>query len=309
MPDVEPETCADPVVAAVAHFRLDVAQMVTPAESYSSTVRLITLTGGERLVLKIPYTKVKLFREMTALRVLAADLPVPEVIDAWVPGDEAPGALLLSWLPGIALDPSIGAHGGLDLIRQMGALLAALHAHRVAAFGEVHDPAASEPAGWWGMMNRRFQLWIHTCTGVVPQRKLAEIEGVFAALSADLPTPDGPCWVHADFRPANILVEDGRITGLIDFESARGGSADFDFVKVSHALFDTRPGSREAFLAGYDTVRPHPDLTRTLPYYRLHNAVGGLAWCIRRTNVDDPFYRENEVVIAEIIEAYRQRNQ
>ncbi len=158
-------------------------------------------------------------------------------------------------------------------------------------------------------MDERFQLWIRTCTGVVPQRKLAEIEGVFAALSADLPAPDGPCWVHADFRPANVLVEDGRITGLIDFESARGGSADFDFVKVSHALFDTLAGSRDAFLAGYDAIRPHPDLARTLPYYRLHNAVGGLAWCIRRTNTDDPFYRENDEVIGAILEAYRQGNQ
>ena len=139
----------------------------------------------------------------------------------------------------------------------------------------------------------------------MPERRLRDIERVFDVLSADLPEPDGPCWIHADFRPANILAAGHQITGLIDFESARGGSADFDFVKMSHALFDTAPGSREAFLGGYDTVRPHPDLVRTLPYYRLHNAVGGLAWCIRRTDPSDPFYRENDAVVEAILQAYR----
>jgi aminoglycoside phosphotransferase (APT) family kinase protein len=290
---------ADPIAAAIAHFKLEVIEMVTPAESYSSTVRLLTLTNGERLVLKLPYTRLKLARESAALQALA-DLPVPRVVNAWVPEDEAPGALLLSHLPGDVMQtPTIP-----DLVRATGTLLARLHQHRLPAYGEVHEVPSKEAPGWWEMMHARFELWLRTCTGVLPESLLARLRDVHDTLNTDLPAPDGPCWVHADFRPGNVLVADGVITGLIDFESARGGSADLDFVKVSHVLFDAQPESRTAFLAGYDAVRPHPEIDRTLPYYRLHNAVGGLAWCIRRTDIHDPFFRENYEVVEQVLASH-----
>jgi Ser/Thr protein kinase RdoA (MazF antagonist) len=286
----------DPVTAAIAHFNLDVAESTAPADSYSSTVRLLTLTNGERVVLKLPYTRLKRIREITALRALA-DLPVPRLLDLWTPEGDQPGALLLSRLPGDVMQtPAAPA-----LIQDIGALLARVHTHTLPAFGEAHVPPADDAPGWWEMVHARFDLWLDTCTGVLSEETLAQIRAAYAALSRDLPKPDGPCWIHADFRPGNLLVADGRIAGLIDFESARGGAADFDFVKVSRALFDAQPGSRAAFLAGYDAVRPHPDLDRTLSYYRLHNAVGALAWCIRRTNTRDPFYAENWAVVQQML--------
>ncbi|WP_244188406.1 phosphotransferase [Paenibacillus kribbensis] len=32
-----------------------------------------------------------------------------------------------------------------------------------------------------------------------------------------------------DFRPGNILVNGNEVAGIIDFESARGGSSEIDF--------------------------------------------------------------------------------
>lgn len=37
---------------------------------------------------------------------------------------------------------------------------------------------------------------------------------------------------HMDFRPGNILVNGNEVAGIIDFESARGGSSEIDFTKV-----------------------------------------------------------------------------
>lgn len=297
MIDEDPPVQPDPVARAIAHFRLSVSDAVAPAESYSSTVRLLTLKSGERVVLKIPYTPVKFMREVTALQHLT-DLPVPRIIDARAPAGDSTGALLISYLPG---DP-MQVPAPLDLERALGRLLAGLHLHRLPAFGEVHESLVAGGLGWWVTMGKRFDLWVKTCQGVVADDLLVRMRQAHDELSADLPEADGPCWVHADFRPGNVLVAEGRITGLIDFESARGGSADLDFVKVSHALFDAQPESRAAFLTGYDEVRPHPDIDRSLPYYRLHNAVGGLAWCIRRTDVQDPFYRDNYEVVQQILE-------
>lgn len=288
----------DPIEEALRYFGIDGARLDTVPESYSSTVRRVTLRSGERLILKIPFARHKLLRELTALRALQHDLPVPEVIDAWVPADEGCGAMLLSHLPGAIIEEPVSPR----LAYELGALLAKLHTHRLPWYGEVFEPTDPTEQDWWDVMRKRFQDWLRSCSGVVDAGLIQDIRAAHSLLSDDLPHADGPCWVHADFRPANVLIQSHKqITGLIDFESARGGSADYDFVKMSLEVWDAVPHTEEAFLAGYDSIRPHPDVRRSLTFYRLHNAVGGLAWCIRRTNTHDPFYLENMVVVESVL--------
>ncbi|MCJ7550471.1 MAG: aminoglycoside phosphotransferase family protein, partial [Anaerolineae bacterium] len=214
----------DAVQDAIAHFNLEIADIQPVPDSFSSIVRLIELVSGEQLVLKIPYVKRKLFRELGALEAFHDDLPVPDVIDVWVPDDDRPGALLLSRLPGANIvDPVT-----IDLARQMGGLLGKLHTHRLDHYGdreEAGDPLAHD---WWAMCHAVLDRWKPHCVQAVPPDLYARSLALYRDLAADLPAPDGPCWVHNDYRPGNILVEDGKITGLIDFESARGGSADRD---------------------------------------------------------------------------------
>jgi hypothetical protein len=64
-------------------------------------------------------------------------------------------------------------------------------------------------------------------------------------------------------------------------------------VKMQNEVWDVWPGTREAFLQGYGSVHPVPDLDRTLPFYTLHFAFGGIAWCVRRSSIEDPFFSEN----------------
>ena len=285
------------VTRALQHFGLEDVALESVPESYSSTVRRVILPDRGRLILKIPYSRQKLLRELTALRALQHDLPVPHVINAWIPEDDTPGAMLLSHLPGAIIEEQVT----LGLARELGVLLASLHTHRLPWYGEAFEPADPAAQDWWEIMRQRFQDWLRWCDGVVAESLLRSIVAAYASLSAGLPEPDGPCWVHADFRPGNVLVSDSRVTGLIDFESARGGSADYDFVKISLEVWDAVPGAQEAFLSGYDSVRPHPDISRTLTLYQLHNAVGGLAWCVRRTDTRDPFYAENLAVVERVV--------
>lgn len=56
---------------------------------------------------------------------------------------------------------------------------------------------------------------------------------------------DAPCLVHMDFRPGNILVDNGlNIVGLIDFESAHGGSSEIDLTKVKQYVWDVYPNTK-----------------------------------------------------------------
>ncbi|MFA1822918.1 phosphotransferase family protein [Virgibacillus oceani] len=45
----------------------------------------------------------------------------------------------------------------------------------------------------------------------------------FEEMIEQLPPPDGPSFIHMDFRPANIIVDGNKVSGVIDFESVRFG--------------------------------------------------------------------------------------
>jgi aminoglycoside phosphotransferase (APT) family kinase protein len=57
----------------------------------------------------------------------------------------------------------------------------------------------------------------------------AEVLGAIAALGAALPEPVAPTWGHGDFRPANLIVEGGRIAAVLDWEMAGWGDPTRDF--------------------------------------------------------------------------------
>ena len=98
-----------------------------------------------------------------------------------------------------------------------------------------------------------------------------------------------------------MLVNNKKIVGIIDFESSQGRSADIDFTKMSRYVWNNYEGTREAFIEGYETIRPLPDIDKILPFYYFFNAYGGVAWCVKRGKYDDPFMEENMSQLLESI--------
>ena len=98
-----------------------------------------------------------------------------------------------------------------------------------------------------------------------------------------------------------MLVQGEIITGVIDFESARSGSGDLDFVKIKEQVWDLWPDTKKPFLRGYASIRPLPDFESTLPFYDLTNAFRGIAWCVKRSKTDDPFFYENMKKLRQIL--------
>jgi Ser/Thr protein kinase RdoA (MazF antagonist) len=296
-----PEISSQPplVQEAIAHFGLKLCKIESVPESYSSLVRILTLENGERLVLKVPFVQRKLHRELYAIQHLQDDLPVPQVVDYWIQDDGGPGALLLSLLPGTVISGAVSS----ELAYALGVLLGRLHTHGLERYGDVYETAERSSLGWWATLRRTFDGWRPLCAEVMPRDLFQRTLDRYAELYASLPEPDGPCWVHFDYRPGNVLVQGKRITGLIDFESSRGGSGGLDFTKIQNEVWEVWPGTREAFLRGYGSVRPVPELDRALPFYTLHNAFGGIAWCVRRSSIDDPFFDENMAQLLQSLSA------
>ncbi len=279
----------EPILQAIEHFNLKVAAVERVAQSYSSIVRILVLENGEKRVLKIPFAKSKLLRELRILNVLQGMVPVPRLVDHWLRDDDIPGALLLSFLPGEPLTGPIPP----EVSFKLGELLAHLHSNHLERFGDEFSVPAANSHDWWSVIDSYFQTWIPICSTILPVDLLEKVLKEYNRLYANLPEPDGPCVVHFDYRPGNILVRDNQVSGLIDFESSRGGSADLDFTKIKTEVWDAFTGTKEHFLHGYASVRPLPNIEATLPFYELYNAFGGIAWCSRRAKLDDPFFYFN----------------
>jgi len=57
--------------------------------------------------------------------------------------------------------------------------------------------------------------------------------------------------VHADFNASNILIRDGRVAAILDWEFAFAGDALFDFANITRPPLGQRAGFAEGLAAGY----------------------------------------------------------
>jgi aminoglycoside phosphotransferase (APT) family kinase protein len=86
-------------------------------------------------------------------------------------------------------------------------------------------------------------------------------DGLSAAMhrAVDTVPPDGiPSLTHGDLWRPNIVLRDGRITCLLDFEHGRYSDRFLDFGKLDEHVFNDFPRGRTLFLDAYDQVCPLP---------------------------------------------------
>jgi aminoglycoside phosphotransferase (APT) family kinase protein len=81
--------------------------------------------------------------------------------------------------------------------------------------------------------------------------------------------------VHCDFSPLNLLADDSRITGVVDWDGATNGDASFDLVTL--ALYTYDYDVRDALLA-QAAQRIDP---RVLALYAAHMVLRQVDWTIR----------------------------
>jgi aminoglycoside phosphotransferase (APT) family kinase protein len=141
--------------------------------------------------------------------------------------------------------------------------LAGLHG---ATAGSEHVSLARLLDGVADMIRRRFGSQPGADTGLAD---LADLRGRLA----EHRTPQSV--VHGDFWPGNLLVERGRVLGVIDWESARPADAparDLARFATSYSLYldrHTRPGRR---------VTGHPGLRADRWGAGVEYAIDGVGW-------------------------------
>jgi aminoglycoside phosphotransferase (APT) family kinase protein len=179
-------------------------------------------------------------------------VPVPAVLGADTTGAVfGIPSIVVSRLPGRAdravlrdADPfELGAEGRLALAHQLADLLADVHAVDAATLTGVlpdpgPDPAGHEVAHWTEQLAHERARGHGTA---------AVLDDTLAWLGTHLPSPPPhQVLVHGDFRPANVLVEAGAVTALLDWELAHLGDPFDDLGWYTGAIY-----RREHFLDGW----------------------------------------------------------
>lgn len=236
MPAAEFEITADLVRRLLAGQHQDLAGL--PVEPLASGWDNTLFRLGDALVARLPRRAAGasiVVNEQRWLPLLAPrlPLPVPVPVRTGVPGEGYPWPWsVVPFLPGVPasdeppFDPSLAA-------RDLGGFFGALHVpappdtpanpyrgvpleRRAATFEQnlaTLDPAgldlavpgAAAPAGRTGRAGRDLVL--------------ATWESALAVPAWDGP----PVWLHGDPHPANILISDGRVCGVLDFGDITAG--------------------------------------------------------------------------------------
>ena len=258
-------------------FRLQVLSLNEVDESFSSTVYKCQLLNVKNVYIKIPYSKLKWQRELEAYEILKDRVATPVLLDVWSGDEECPGAFLLSELRGVTLSNNVST----SVAYQVGVLQASMHTIRPPKERELYG-IKDEYSNWSNFIEGQFNSFARDVKDVIDERLFEQAIEKFENMKRQLPSPDGPSFVHMDFRPANILIDGDHVSGVIDFESVRFGSTEIDFTKLYRDFLSFDNTYFQAYQEGYRSIRPLMDLEVVLPFYQFTDAFNSIGWCKRR---------------------------
>lgn len=274
----------------IEKFGLQVISIHEVEDSHSSTVHKCHLRNGENVFIKIPYSKLKYQRELEAYEILKGSVAIPELLDYWSGDAACPGAFLLTELKGNPLTPEDSP----TVAFQVGVLHASMHTIQPP---DVLTGIQNEFLNWSHFIEKQFYSFAEDVRDVLDESLFKQAIERFEKMKQQLPAPDGPGFIHMDFRPANIIVDGNKVSGVIDFESVRFGSTEIDFTKLYRDFLSFDPILDQAYQDGYNSVRPLIDLEVVLPFYQFTDAFNSIGWCKRRGIEKNALFLEENMTI------------
>ena len=172
------------------------------------------------------------------------------------------------WIDGEPLWDDPDAH----LYRAAGHALASLHQVRFDAFYADFFAIGNTPQAWAD----RFRAALDKEVGEARSRLSPTLLQAVGHIAIPTTLPFSPCLIHNDFSPGNILVREGRLAAVIDWDNAVVDVAPLDFVKMKYwTAKDDRgqlghnPALFRAFVTGYGPRGPEIVESETFAWYEL----------------------------------------
>ncbi|MGB7414934.1 MAG: aminoglycoside phosphotransferase family protein [Thermosynechococcaceae cyanobacterium] len=204
---------------------------------------------GERLLIRLPHRAAAaplIEREQTWLPLLSAQLPiaVPVPYRLGKPGQDYPWCWsVLPWLAGVTAD-KIAPHA--NQAKPFASFLRALHlpAPQNAPVHAVRGVPLKQQR-LTAVKTRMRRLEVNTKL-ITPKIKLAW------KIALKTPIDVQPKWLHGDLHARNILVENGVITGIIDWSDMTSGDIATDLAAI-WTLFSEK-ATRKQVIAEYADI-------------------------------------------------------
>ena len=180
---------------------------------------------GDELAVRMPRTEGApdlQRKERRWLPVLAPrlPLPVPNPVRIGEPSARFPKPwTIMTWVPGEPLDYSSISRGD-HAADTLAGFLKALHVEAPA------DAPISEDRG--DHPKRCTDGFDHFFHAVVPDNLADDVRAVWDDAVAAPEWEGLPLWVHGDLHPANVVVSDGTLSGVIDFGAMFAGDPAWD---------------------------------------------------------------------------------
>lgn len=233
--------------------------------------------SGKELILKICTRTEDYMREVYFLKHFAGILPVPGIIKVI-----HPEAILMECLPGTLLTIKDITD---ELAFEIGLQLARIHLNRTSGYGDLTQPhtLSSDPRIHF---TYKFEEGLSECNDHLPKALLEQCRRFYDIHSHLLDSVDGPCMIHRDFRPGNLIINNGKLQGIIDWSSGRASFAEDDFCPMEHGEWAIGPALKKAFLEGYGSIRKVPDYSAIMPLLRLNKAIATIGFTVKRKTWD-----------------------
>lgn len=194
--------------------------------------------------------------EYVAVSEHCAALGGPAVVQEYVPGETGSAA----W-------PAMSIPSRRAVAAELGDLVARLHTCSGESHGDVLG--STRFPSLWAYAGERVASAVTglRSSGVDGQWEAAgeRVTACFEAIG-----DASPRLVHRDLYLDNVVVRDGRVAALLDFEHAGYSDQFEDFGKLDELVFGWWPETREPFLESYRAVHPLDDAA----HRRIHAHVG-----------------------------------
>ncbi len=247
------------------------------ADAMVAVVYEVIRSASEKYILKICPKDQHFFREVYFLSELQGVVPLPKLVDSVAPGKNNLGAILMEYLPGVLLDK-----GNLttQLAHDIGSNLAQIHNIAVKGYGDLLYPSelSSNPEDHW---LEKLDESIEECIDYLRDDLIKKAYKYVKENIHLLKLSDGPCIVHRDFRLGNIIVEQGKLSGIIDWASARASFAQEDFQVFEEQEWSDSSNVNTAFIEGYLSIRPVPRYKEMMPLLRLSRAFATVGYTLK----------------------------
>lgn len=258
----------------------------------------VTQLNGKKFILKISERESDYFREVYFLKYLENKVSVPQIIKLVPPQSGMHGALLLECFPGTLLQTNEMSQ---TLAYELGCCLGHIHLNRLPGYGDpVEKKLSTSPCE---SFTNKFEEGLDECKNHLPPHLLEACQNYYHSHLHLLDSVDGPCIVHRDFRPGNLMTYNGKLQGVIDWAGARASFAEEDFCTIEHR--DWLKEHKKHLLSGYASIRPIPDYYHLIPFLRLNTAIAVIGFTLKSETwktSSQPIYQYNRQFLEDLLE-------